>query len=246
MEKSLSYPKISIITITYNADKTLENTINSVINQNYRNIEYIIIDGGSTDKTIDIIKKYQEKISYWISEPDNGIYDAMNKGVRLAHGKWINFMNSGDRFYDSNVLLKLFNNPISDKYSCVFGDTIFLYSDGKSLEVKYGDRSIHRIMPSCHQSIFCRSDVLKKHPFNLKYKLAADLDFFNNLRNNNHKYKYINTIVSIYDASEGISSINKEKLKLEVKAILGFSSTKQIQNILFYLIQKIKKLLFIQ
>lgn len=246
MENSKSYPKVSIITITYNAEKTLENTINSVISQNYTNIEYIIIDGGSTDKTIDIIKKYQEKISYWISEPDRGIYDAMNKGIKFAHGEWINFMNSGDKFFDSNVLSKIFNDPISNKYSCVFGNTIFLYNNGKSIEVKYGDRSIHRIMPSCHQSIFCKSDVLKSYPFNLKYKLAADLDFFNNLKNNNHKYKYINTIVSVYDASEGISSINKEKLKTEVKTILNFSSIKIIQNLSFCIIQKIKRFLFLQ
>ncbi len=85
------------MTVTYNAEELLEETILSVINQSYKNIEYIIIDGASTDGTIDIIKKYEEKIDYWMSEPDEGIYFAMNKAIEKATGKWINFMNAGDR-----------------------------------------------------------------------------------------------------------------------------------------------------
>ena len=95
---------ISIITVSYNAVKTIEDTINSVLNQTYPNIEYIIIDGGSTDGTLDVIKKYQDKITYWVSEPDKGIYDAMNKGALKATGVWLHFMNAGDTFYDEQVL----------------------------------------------------------------------------------------------------------------------------------------------
>ena len=99
--------KNSIVTVSYNAVATIESTILSVINQTYSNVEYIIIDGGSTDGTVDIIKKYQDKISYWISEPDQGIYDAMNKGLKIASGEWINFMNSGDSFVHTEVLENL-------------------------------------------------------------------------------------------------------------------------------------------
>ena len=107
--------KYSIITINFNNREGLERTIKSVITQTCQDFEYIIIDGGSTDGSIDIIKKYANKIHYWVSEPDNGIYHAMNKGVQFAHGEYLNFMNSGDFFIDIEVLSDLFpflNNDI--------------------------------------------------------------------------------------------------------------------------------------
>lgn len=114
--------KISIITVTYNAASFLEETILSVINQTYPNIEYIIIDGGSKDRTIDIIKKYEDKITYWISESDRGIYDAMNKGISMATGEWVNFMNAGDIFSSDAVLETVLNKSYPDNIN-------FLYSD---------------------------------------------------------------------------------------------------------------------
>lgn len=101
-------PLVTVITISYNAEAIIERTILSVINQTYPAVEYIIIDGGSTDSTVDIIEKYANKVTYWISEPDNGIYDAMNKGLDIATGKWVSFMNSGDYYYSNNVLDAIF------------------------------------------------------------------------------------------------------------------------------------------
>lgn len=99
---------ISVVTVCYNAADTIEKTMLSVLNQTYHDIEYIIIDGGSTDGTVEIIRKYADRIAYWVSEPDKGIYDAMNKGIKVATGEWINFMNAGDEFVDEGVIEKLF------------------------------------------------------------------------------------------------------------------------------------------
>ncbi|WP_291275238.1 glycosyltransferase, partial [Flavobacterium sp.] len=95
---------ISVITVNYNNDNGLKKTIESVINQTYKNFEFIIIDGGSTDQSSEIIKNYQDKINYWVSEPDKGVYSAMNKGIKVANGDFLIFMNSGDVFINENVL----------------------------------------------------------------------------------------------------------------------------------------------
>jgi len=125
---------ISVVTVSYNAVSTIEQTILSVINQTYPNVEYIIIDGGSTDGTVDIIKKYADKIAYWVSEPDKGIYDAMNKGVVVATGEWINFMNAGDIFTDSDVIDKLFHqNIIINRVGIVFGDTLVVFRNRENM-----------------------------------------------------------------------------------------------------------------
>ena len=118
-------PLISVVTVSYNAVSVIEQTIFSVINQTYPNVEYIIIDGGSTDGTVDIIKKYADKITYWVSEPDKGIYDAMNKGIELATGEWINFMNAGDSFYSFSILELIFGQTIFSN-DIIYGDTLFL------------------------------------------------------------------------------------------------------------------------
>lgn len=100
------HPKFSIITVTYNAAKVLEDTIQSIVTQTYKNLEYIIVDGGSTDETLDIIHKYQEHITTVISEPDQGLYDAMNKGIKLATGDYLCFLNAGDGLHEDDTLLQ--------------------------------------------------------------------------------------------------------------------------------------------
>ena len=118
--------KISVVTVCYNSVNTIEETMLSVLNQTYPDIEYIIIDGGSTDGTVDIIRKYAARLGYWISEPDKGIYDAMNKGIAAATGDYINFMNSGDMFA-SNDVLSSFKNFVSDDPEIVYGDVKLSY-----------------------------------------------------------------------------------------------------------------------
>ena len=109
MSENNNLPLVTIVTVVYNAADTIENTILSVINQDYPNKEYIVIDGGSNDGTVSVIKKYEEKLTKWISEKDEGIYDAMNKGIMLGHGDWITFRNCGDLFAEKNSLTKVFS-----------------------------------------------------------------------------------------------------------------------------------------
>ena len=117
---------ISVVTVSYNAVATIEQTILSVVNQTYPHIEYIIIDGGSTDGTVDVIKKYADRIAYWVSEPDKGIYDAMNKGIKVATGEWINFMNCGDSFYSVSVLSDVFKDKSCKENDVIYGNTCIM------------------------------------------------------------------------------------------------------------------------
>ncbi len=202
-------PLITIITITFNAVDTIENTIKSVLEQTYPNIEYIIIDGGSKDGTVDIIKKYSKKISYWISEPDEGIYNAMNKGINHAHGAWINFMNAGDTFFNKNTIencnFKDLNNQV---IKVIYGDTI-IKRKGKSYTKKgLPIQKIHRCIIGCHQSIFVSTDNIQDIKFNESYKLASDYNTIYSLykKYNKEAFHYIPSPISIYDAEFGISS----------------------------------------
>lgn len=178
----MNSPKITVITVVFNAKDLIERTVLSVINQTYPNIEYIIIDGGSTDGTVELIKQYSDRISLLKSEPDKGIYDAMNKGIDLATGEWINFMNAGDYFYTDDVLEKIFGGgePNTD---FVYGDYIDNFYIGEQVYTKHipapeVGSDFWKIYP-CHQSCFVRTKFLKDSKFdteNENLKKGADLD----------------------------------------------------------------------
>jgi hypothetical protein len=200
-------PLITIITVVYNGEKYLEETIQSVINQTYPNVEYIIIDGGSTDRTIDIIKKYEDKIDYWVSEKDNGIYDAMNKGIDLAQGEWINFMNAGDKFYDNKVLEKIFVND-NDKFDIIYGNHQVIYPKRTRI-AKAGDvKNLWKGSQFSHQSVFIKSKLHKKKKYNIMNKIGADFEFFYNAFLNQYQFKYFDSIISSVSAG-GISDIKR-------------------------------------
>ena len=170
----MNKPLISIITVTFNAEKVLEETILSVIDQKYANIEHIIIDGGSTDGTLDIIRKYDSHISFWISEPDNGLYDAMNKGIKVAKGDWLNFLNAGDNYSSMDVLKDLFSTPVDS--TLVYGDINIVFPDNttkyhKAVELQ-SDKSIMHGMLVCHQAIFYHKSIII--PYDSALKLKAE------------------------------------------------------------------------
>lgn len=198
--------KISVVTICYNAAKEIENTILSVINQTYDNIEYIIIDGGSKDGTIDIIKKYSDKIDYFISEPDNGIYDAMNKGIAVASGEYINFMNAGDSFYSNTTVEEIFgkNDITAD---IIYGDAIFVYPHGKLLVKPRNIEVIRMRSVIFHQSSFTKAKILKDNKFDTTFKIAGDYNFFFQQYIAGRQFHYIPIPMSYFDAY-GVSSTN--------------------------------------
>lgn len=173
-----SYPEkplISIITVVYNGEKYLEETIQSVINQTYDNVEYIIIDGGSTDTTLEIIRKYDYAIDYWISEKDHGLYHAMNKGLTLSTGDIIGMINADD-YYMPNVLesIKDVYTAQNDRYFIIWGD--ILKNDGIVKGWRPKKLKIGLFAP--HPSMFCTQAVYKKIGlYRLWYKIASDYDF---------------------------------------------------------------------
>lgn len=191
-------PKISIIIPTYEASKTLSVALESILEQSFTDYEILIIDGLSTDNTVEIAKSYNDKRIRIISERDNGIYDAMNKGIRLAEGEWIYFLGSDDRLYDCEVLNIIYQTIKNNGWDVIYGDVVFAISgkvyDGEFTKLKLLEKNI------CHQSIFTKKSVFNKTGlFNIEYKALADWHFNIKWFNNKTvKRKYIGQIIAYY------------------------------------------------
>jgi glycosyltransferase involved in cell wall biosynthesis len=173
-------PTLSVITIVYNNVRDIERTMLSVLNQTYQQIEYIVVDGASTDSTLDIIKRYENRIARLISEEDNGIYDAMNKGLKLATGDYVIFMNSGDEFYANNTVEKVFAS--ADDADIYYGETEMINGQLQSLGQRrhkapenFTWRSFNYGMSVSHQAIYIKRSLTE--PYDPKYKLSADIDW---------------------------------------------------------------------
>ena len=187
--------RVTIITISYNAVLGIERTINSVITQTYSNLQYIIIDGGSTDGTVDIIKKYADKIDYWVSEPDSGIYYAMNKGI-----------------VDRNVIEQIFQHNIECTDNVIYGNTIGKYKHGFISEKPEPLVVMNKRLPFCHQSVFVKEQLIKSMPFDTEYRIGADYDMFYKYFKLGVRFKYVDIYISVFEHEIGISSINNFKI----------------------------------
>lgn len=183
MHNTRLHPKFSIITVTYNAGATLEDTIQSVITQTYRNLEYIIIDGGSKDRTLEIIEQYRPHIHKVICEPDKGLYDAMNKGIKQATGDYICFLNAGDELHEDDTLLLMVHSITESTLPDVlYGETAIVDKEGHFVRMRRLSAPEHLTWKSfksgmlvCHQAFFARRDLAE--PFDLRYRFSADFDW---------------------------------------------------------------------
>jgi len=195
-------PKISIVTVVYNGVASLESTIQSIINLDYPNVEYIVIDGGSTDGTLEILKKYSHRITYQESGPDKGIYDAMNKGIDKATGRWTIFINSADRVASPGAFS---NIDWSMEADIIYGNAIKEYPHFTMMfPVLPLDKS-WKDMPFCHNASFTRTDLLKSRKFDTKYKLSADFDFVYHAFLDGKKFVQVPTVVTLFDYKQGAS-----------------------------------------
>ena len=180
---------ISIITVVFNNPAGLEKTLQSIVIQTYKNVELIIIDGGSTDGTCGIIKKFEGVVDYWISEPDHGPYDGMNKGLAKASGKWFIFMNAGDIFAGDRVLARVFSKvPVGA--DVIFGDWIADYKEFNVYRSASKPDCIWKGMICSHQSILIRTSLIKPEGFNLSNPIGADYDMIYLLMNAGASFFY--------------------------------------------------------
>jgi glycosyltransferase involved in cell wall biosynthesis len=228
------YPLVTVVTVVFNGAQFLEETILSIINQTYPNIEYIIIDGGSTDGTLDIVRKYECAINYWVSEKDRGIYDAMNKGIRKASGQWVNFMNAGDLFFSADSISNIFQTNCSNA-TVVYGDVNAKY-ESFSKVIKVGQLSrMWMGMQFCHQSTFVLTSYHQANMFNIKNKVAADLEFFFRCYQNGLRFQYVNVIVSTFSTG-GVSESNRIQTILACRdAVCMTQNTVKVHLVYFLL-----------
>jgi glycosyltransferase involved in cell wall biosynthesis len=179
--------RISVITITYNAARTLQRTLDSVLRQTYPHVEHLIIDGASKDDTVHIAEQYKAASRHEViiqSEPDKGLYDAMNKGLQRATGDYVVFLNAGDSFYALDTLECVVKAIGSQSAAVVYGDTAITDSEGRFLHLRRHRppktltwRSFKQGMLVCHQAFYARLDIARQFPYNLKYRHSADVDW---------------------------------------------------------------------
>jgi glycosyltransferase involved in cell wall biosynthesis len=220
-------PLVTIITVVFNGEKHIEQTIKSVLSQTYDNVEYIIIDGGSTDRTVDIIAQYDTAIDYWVSELDQGLYFAMNKGISLATGDIIGILNVGD-FYECDAIQNSINYFVNNQADYTYGKVVLVNEDGDKCGTfspipkhKIG-QAIYYVQPYPHISAFFRRNVyLQEGGFDTNYKVSADHEF--SLRVHTKKYRGIDSGVVIgFVRPAGLSgSANSTKESMEIAIKYG-------------------------
>lgn len=212
---------LSIITINFNNRSGLKKTIESVVAQTFKDYEWIVIDGGSTDGSRELIEQYANHFSYWISEPDRGVYNAMNKGIKVAKGDYLQFLNSGDWLFDETALERCFSHPFTS--DIVYGDLYFVYKDGRQKKTCFPNpltlRYFYRFSLG-HNASFIKRELLQHDLYDERFKIVSDWAFFLKKALSGCSFEYINETVSCFDTN-GISIVNKELVKQEREIVLN-------------------------
>lgn len=198
----MTLPRITIVTVCRNALPALKQTVCDVLQQDYPDFEQIVVDGASTDGTTDYLATVSNPHLTWTSEPDKGIYDAMNKGARRATGEWIIFMNAGDKFADKEVLRKVFETSRSEA-DIVYGDVL----KNGVVKVAQQPRNSHRMF-FCHQCVFVRTTLAQQFPFDTAHKMSADFKFFKLMFHQQRRFVKVDRPIAIFDTT-GVSNSHR-------------------------------------
>jgi putative colanic acid biosynthesis glycosyltransferase len=202
-------PTVTVVTVVFNAEQYLEDTILSVSEQSYSDIKYLVIDGESTDNTLEIIKKYENLIDVWVSEKDRGIYDAMNKAAIMTGSGYLCFMNAGDVFYSPETVEKVISNIGESRPGVIYGDSQVCYADGfNRILLSASLDHLWRGMCFSHQSMFVDSELMKKNLFNIDNEISADYEFICRLFSSQTQFMQIGEIVATTSAG-GVSDTKR-------------------------------------
>ncbi|MFX0138974.1 MAG: glycosyltransferase family 2 protein [Candidatus Hodarchaeota archaeon] len=246
--------KVSIITVSLNSEATIEDCIKSVLNQSYKNIEYIVIDGASVDQTVDIIKKYEDRISKWISENDKSIYDAMNKGITLATGDVIGFINSDDMYYDSKAIERIVSAFEKD-IDCIYGNLVYVsHRNIKKITRRwisndFKDGLFERSWTPAHPTFYCRKKAYDKFGgYRLDFQIASDVELMYRFL---QKYRLKSKFISTYLVKMRDRGVSNRRLKSTIiitkemkKAIKENGGNFNLFKYLLFKLLKIKQILF--
>lgn len=221
---------LSIITINYNNLEGLKRTYDSVVSQTCQDFEWIIIDGGSTDGSKEFIEAHLDKFAYWCSEPDKGVYNAMNKGIAKAKGEYLNFMNSGDCFYDEHTLENVFSQELNA--DLVYGDWIHVYDNEERFvsAPQKGFNATVYIENVCHQSMLIRSHILKQRGYDENMSILADWKRAIEMSQAGNTFRYIPYTISRIDATDGLSWHKTPQMNDEYTQLLNLMPDKIIKK----------------
>jgi glycosyltransferase involved in cell wall biosynthesis len=236
-------PRITIVTVVFNCVKSIEKTILNIIDQSYINIEYIVVDGGSTDGTLEVIKKHEAHIDLWISEKDKGIYNAMNKGIDLSTGDWINFMNAGDHFHSSKAVERA-AMYLDSNYGVVAGAVRYIY-DERNARIKHMHpkfTGFYLEVPH-HQASFINNRLMKHYKYDETFRIRGDLNFMTTLHADGYRILMINQVICDVDTNGISTGLSKIHVLEEIKAGLRVIDNYGVKCIAYHVAYVVPRLL---